>query len=109
MHLYPLRHSAHFAEIKPDETRALAGAVKAVLSKLKSLLSDPPYNIVLHQTPNPAVSEGNWPAIRKAYHWHLEILPVLTRVAGFELGTGFYINPVPPETAAEFLSGQRVT
>jgi UDPglucose--hexose-1-phosphate uridylyltransferase len=40
-----------------------------------------------------------------SYHWHMEIIPVLTRVAGFEWGTGLYINPVPPETAAGFLTG----
>jgi UDPglucose--hexose-1-phosphate uridylyltransferase len=37
------------------------------------------------------------------YHWHIEIIPKLTRVAGFEWGTGFYINPTSPEDAAEFL------
>jgi len=37
------------------------------------------------------------------YHWHLEITPALTRVAGFEVGTGFYINPMPPEEAARIL------
>jgi UDPglucose--hexose-1-phosphate uridylyltransferase len=37
------------------------------------------------------------------YHWHIEIIPRLTKIAGFEWGTGFYINPVPPESAAEFL------
>jgi UDPglucose--hexose-1-phosphate uridylyltransferase len=37
------------------------------------------------------------------YHWHVELMPKLTRTAGFEWGTGFYINPVPPEEAAAFL------
>jgi len=37
------------------------------------------------------------------YHWHIELMPKLTRVAGFEWGTGFYINPTPPEEAARFL------
>jgi UDPglucose--hexose-1-phosphate uridylyltransferase len=37
------------------------------------------------------------------YHWHLEIVPRLTRVAGFEWGSGFYINPMPPEHAAMYL------
>jgi galactose-1-phosphate uridylyltransferase len=41
--------------------------------------------------------------LRPRYHWHLEVIPRLTRVAGFEWGTGFYINPVPPEQAAAFL------
>jgi UDPglucose--hexose-1-phosphate uridylyltransferase len=37
------------------------------------------------------------------YHWHIEIIPKLTKVAGFEWGTGFYINPTPPEEAAKYL------
>jgi UDPglucose--hexose-1-phosphate uridylyltransferase len=37
------------------------------------------------------------------YHWHFEIMPKLTKVAGFEWGTGFYINPTPPEEAAEYM------
>jgi UDPglucose--hexose-1-phosphate uridylyltransferase len=40
---------------------------------------------------------------RHAYHWHLEIMPRLTQVAGFEWGSGFFINPVVPEDAARFL------
>jgi len=42
------------------------------------------------------------------YHWHIEVIPRLTRVAGFEWGTGFYINPVPPEQAAAFLKETEV-
>jgi UDPglucose--hexose-1-phosphate uridylyltransferase len=37
------------------------------------------------------------------YHWHIELMPKLTKMAGFEWGTGFYINPTPPEEAARFL------
>ena len=37
------------------------------------------------------------------YHWHIEIMPKLTKVAGFEWGTGFYINPMLPEEAAKNL------
>ena len=91
-----------------DEVQALAATLKTALLKLKGLLADPPYNLVLHQAPNPGISHGEWPGRSKDYHWHLEILPVLTRVAGFEYGTGFYINPVPPEAAAEFLSGYKI-
>jgi UDPglucose--hexose-1-phosphate uridylyltransferase len=40
------------------------------------------------------------------FHWHLEIIPKLTRVAGFEWGTGFFINPTPPEEAAKYLRGE---
>jgi UDPglucose--hexose-1-phosphate uridylyltransferase len=42
------------------------------------------------------------------YHWHIEIIPKLTKVAGFEWGTGFYINPTPPEEAAKYLREARL-
>ncbi len=64
--------------------------------KLEEALDAPPYNYVVHTAPFDTQELPH-------YHWHLEIIPRLTRVAGFEWGTGFYINPVPPETAAAFL------
>ena len=64
--------------------------------KLELALNDPPYNYVLHTAP--LVSED-----LPHYLWHIEIYPRLTRVAGFEWGSGFYINPVAPEEAAKFL------
>ena len=82
---------------------ALARTVKAVLVKQKAVLADPPFNYYLHQGPNPHLPHEAWVNLEKSYHWHMEIIPVLTRVAGFEWGTGFYINPVMPEVAAGFL------
>jgi len=105
MQVFPLRHSAHFAGMTEEEMGSLAAALKNVLSKIKALLADPPYNLVIHHAPNPGLVQGDWPGMSKGYHWHMELLPVLTRVAGFELGTGFYINPVPPEAATSFLLG----
>jgi len=105
MTIYPRRHSASFTEVSEDELLVLAETMKSVLTRLKDTLGDPSYNLVLHQAPNPALSLKGWPDIDKSYHWHLEIFPILTKVAGFEWGTGVYINPVPPETAAEFLRG----
>ena len=60
-------------------------------------LNNQPYNFVLHTSP---VNEPEGPS---NYHWHVEFMPRLTRVAGFEWGTGFYINETPPEQAAEYL------
>jgi len=59
-------------------------------------LSHPPYNYVLHTAPLNFKSS-------EEYHWHIEIMPRVTRVAGFEWGSGFYINPTAPEEAARFL------
>jgi UDPglucose--hexose-1-phosphate uridylyltransferase len=60
------------------------------------VLEKPAFNFVLHTSP---VLEAN----NDYYHWHVEVMPKLTKVAGFEWGTGFYINPTPPEEAAKFL------
>lgn len=103
MAIFPLRHSAFFRSIKEGERLFLAEALKEATSRLKLQLSDPAFNLVFHQAPNPQVSEKAWPGIDSYYHWHIELMPILTKVAGFELGTGFYINPVPPEVAAEYL------
>ena len=68
---------------------------RQVLTRLKETVGDPPFNMVLHQAPNPSLSLKGWPEIHLKSHWHLEIIPILTKVAGFEWGTGFYINPGP--------------
>ncbi len=74
----------------------LAAILKDTLQRLNVALDSPPYNFVLHTAP---LGENDLPY----FHWHLEIMPKLTRVAGFELGSGFYINPTPPEDAAQYL------
>ncbi len=101
--IYPSRHSPFFNEVRDEELAGLAEAMKKTLTMIRTTLFDPPYNMILHMAPNPSMSEKAWPDLDHSYHWHFEILPILTRVAGFEYGTGFYINPVTPETAAEFL------
>ena len=70
---------------------------------MNKLLNDPPYNYIIHTAPYRRAKEGYWSSIEHDYHWHIEVIPRLTRVAGFEWGTGFYINPTPPEDAAKFL------
>jgi UDPglucose--hexose-1-phosphate uridylyltransferase len=96
MWLLPRRHQSHFEAMTPEETEELAFVLKRVLRRLERALEKPPYNYLLHTAPFNAESLDS-------FHWHLEIIPRVTRTAGFEWGTGFYINPVPPETAAEFL------
>jgi UDPglucose--hexose-1-phosphate uridylyltransferase len=101
--IFPLRHSPYFAGLGEEELQSLAETLKSALTRLKGTLSDPPYNLVLHKSPNPVLARKTWPEIDNVFHWHFEIFPILTKVAGFEWGTGYYINPVPPETAAGFL------
>lgn len=107
MMVAPKAHSHDFAMADEETLTALGATVQHLLGRLKTVLRDPPYNFVLHTSPN-TESEPRipnyWSTISKDYHWHLEIIPRVTPVAGFEWGTGFYINPMPPEAAARSLS-----
>jgi UDPglucose--hexose-1-phosphate uridylyltransferase len=94
--LLPKRHGARYENAPRHEYESLARLLKSVLQRLDRALESPPFNLIIHTSP---FSED----VSQLYHWHIEILPKLTRVAGFEWGTGFYINPTPPEEAARVL------
>ncbi len=104
--LAPRRHHHNFAEIDDDTLRDLARTLKEILQRMKACLNDPPYNFLIHTCPNTKARPKRttyWDTIEVDYHWHLEIIPRLTGIAGFEWGTGFYINPTAPEEAAKYL------
>lgn len=103
MWILPKKHSSDFVRLDIEQRLGLARILKKSLLKLKKGLNDPPYNYILHTAPFRREKAGYWKSIDYDYHWHIEITPRLTRVAGFEWGTGFYICPVPPENAAKFL------
>ena len=94
--ILPVRHRSAFEESGIDEIRSLAVALRDLLGRINRALGDPPYNFMLHTAPlrEPVLDH---------FHWHLEVIPKLTRVAGFEWGSGFFINVVPPEDAAAAL------
>lgn len=94
--IVPKHHSSHYENIQRPAIEDLGGILKGVLGRLEAALDNPAYNFVLHTAPFDT-------ADLKHYHWHIEIFPRLTRVAGFEWGSGFYINSVPPEEAGKFL------
>jgi UDPglucose--hexose-1-phosphate uridylyltransferase len=94
--IVPRHHRSSFRNIADEEIRHLAVHIKIVIHKLNGLLRTPPYNMVLHTAPT-GLDDLQY------YHWHREIIPKLAKVAGFEWGTGFYINPTIPEQAAEDL------
>jgi UDPglucose--hexose-1-phosphate uridylyltransferase len=94
--ILPKRHESAFENAPSNVYENLARMLRTVLNKAARVLDDPAYNLVLHTSP---VQEDT----HDYYHWHLEIIPKLTKTAGFEWGTGFYINPTPPEEAARFL------
>jgi UDPglucose--hexose-1-phosphate uridylyltransferase len=94
--IVPRRHESNF-EAEPKERLAYAAqALRLTLAKLMVGLGRPAYNFMIHTNPLRDLSSPS-------YHWHIEVVPALTQVAGFEWGSGFHINPVPPEEAAEFL------
>ena len=99
----PKEHSCDFTSLPPLQRLELGKILKKTLLKLKVGLNDPPYNYVIHTAPFRRPKAGYWKSIDHDYHWHIEITPRLTRVAGFEWGTGFYICPILPEEAAKFL------
>ncbi len=106
LHFFPKVHSHDFAQADEKVLVDLARVMRRTLKAIKRLLGQPAYNFVLQTSPNPVPRPGRpdyWGTLPYDYHWHLEFLPRLTRVAGFEWGTGFYINPVAPEAAAEVL------
>lgn len=92
----PKRHDPMYEDIQDNELKNLASIMQSINKKLNLALENPPYNYLLHTSP---LKDGNL----KYYHWHIETIPKLSGIGGFEWGTGFYINPVPPEEAAKFL------
>ena len=96
MWLLPRSHSARFEQCEARHLDALASLLKESLLRMRTVLNAPPYNFVFHTAP----INGNHD---NYYHWHIEIMPKLTKMAGFEQGTGFYINPTVPEDDAKIL------
>ncbi|MFQ5770124.1 MAG: galactose-1-phosphate uridylyltransferase [bacterium] len=94
--ILPKQHYSHYENMPDEWYRELCTVLKDTLTRMNKSLGYPPYNFILHTSP---VQES----IYLDYHWHIEIIPKLTKIAGFEWGSGFYINPVPPEIAAENL------
>jgi UDPglucose--hexose-1-phosphate uridylyltransferase len=100
--ILPKVHLSAYEDIKGTEVVHLARILKEVLMKINVALNNPPYNFILHTLP---LHGDN----RSWYHWHIEVMPKLTKVAGFEWGSGFYINPTPPEEATKYLREVSVT
>ena len=101
----PKRHSCDFAEGIAGYEGDLGKMMKELLLRVKIGLDDPAYNYVIQTAPFRMENAGGlkYRTIEQDYHWHMEVTPRLTQVAGFEKGTGFYICPIPPETTAKFL------
>ena len=95
-HIFPLRHQACFGDITDYEIADLARVLRTLLAKIYVGLENPDLNFTVRSGP----TEYNG---ARHFHWYVSVIPRLTRVAGFELGSGMFINTVLPEAATEFL------
>ena len=100
--VFPRRHSASFGDINDKEISDLAKNLKTILGKLYYGLDNPDFNYSIRSTP---VGERG----TNYFHWYLSIIPRLSQPAGFELGSGMFINTALPETTAEFLRQTKLT
>ena len=91
--ILPKEHRSIFESLTEKEVIQLAEILKSTMNAMNQVASYPPFNYLIHNSPC-------WERPLNYYHWHMEIIPRLTRIAGFEWGTGLYINPLSPEEAA---------
>jgi UDPglucose--hexose-1-phosphate uridylyltransferase len=94
--ILPKSHASHFEETPAERLRDLANILRSVIRRLEAAVGRCAYNYLVHTSPfgDPALPH---------YHWHIEIVPAMIKTAGFELGTGWFINPVAPEASAKLM------
>lgn len=106
LRIVPRRHSHDFALMTDQMMTALGETMHDVMGRLRTVLRDPPFNLVLHNAPSALPRAGRpdcWGSLSCDYHWYFELAPKIMEPTGFEWGTGFFINPTPPEDAARYL------
>ncbi|HER63662.1 MAG TPA: galactose-1-phosphate uridylyltransferase [Desulfobacteraceae bacterium] len=96
MWIMPKDHSSSYTEQSEESLAALVDIFSESLQRLDACIPNVPYNFVLHTQPLRSQPLDH-------FHWHFEIVPKLTSIAGFEWGSGFYINPMPPEDTCTYL------
>jgi len=94
--IVPKEHSSHYEDLTNNDIVHLAHIMKKTISKIYKVLGDPAYNYIFFTSPYEQRYEEH-------FHWHIEIMPRITGIAGFEWGSGFYINTTSPEEAAAML------
>ena len=95
--IIPKTHSSDFHRINKEELEDLSSTIQSLFLRFHKLLSDPPYSLAFHTSP----VQNRFH--RAEYHWHIEIRLRIGLREGFEWGTGFFVNPTPPEDAAAYL------
>jgi UDPglucose--hexose-1-phosphate uridylyltransferase len=102
--ILPKKHAFSYKLIDESEIKDLAHALKKICKSISNVLEDPPFNLILNDSPNLLPTRRDyWRTIKDDFHWHIEITPRIYRTTGFELGTGFYFNRFAPEKAAGIL------
>lgn len=99
--ILPREHASSYGPINGGDFSGLRDVMQTILKKLDRIFDMPAYNFMLHTSPFNDLDN-------EYYHWHIELMPKLTKIAGFEWGSGFYINPTPPEEAARFMRETRI-
>jgi UDPglucose--hexose-1-phosphate uridylyltransferase len=95
--ILPKEHRAFFGDVTDEELDDLASVLKTALFKIYKGLDNPDYNYIIQSAP---VGDDDV----KYFHWHITIAPRLTTPAGFEMGSGIYVNAMAPEQCAHILS-----
>src|SRR5579862_1861851 len=104
MAVFPKSHNSAFSRISSEQMDRLARILRDILRKLDDTLGGALYNLSLQDRPFLRPRAGYWGTIEDDFHWHLEILPQIARITGFEWASGFFYNPVPPEVTARCLT-----
>lgn len=106
--ILPKKHEPFF-EWRADFA-GVAEAFQVIAQKMKKVLGDPPFIMVLHTGPNMATGQqrGYWKTLERDYHWFFEITPRFRSYTSFELGSGFQVNPVSPERATKILKEEKI-
>jgi UDPglucose--hexose-1-phosphate uridylyltransferase len=99
--IFPLRHVSSFDEIDDGEIKDLAKCLKTILAKLYYGLNNPDFNYTIRSIPTRELHS-------EYFHWYFTIVPRVTKTAGFEIGSGMYVNTALPEESAEFLRKVKV-
>jgi UDPglucose--hexose-1-phosphate uridylyltransferase len=106
--IVPRRQMSDFHDAEKNDFLQIADCYKVVIQKLNKALNHPHYNCLLYTAPTRSSTAARLDGLERYFRWHLEIIPRVTMVTGFEVGSGFYINPVPPEAAAQFMQDVQV-
>lgn len=112
--IHPLRDAARFTDLTDDDVAPFASLLRDAVARLRAVLGDVDYNVVLQTAPNPNApaayrSIGSPTEVADAMRWSIELTPRLPRIDGFEWSVGLLVNPITPERAARELRDARVS